>query len=65
MIRLRYLYLLLAIIGIILASYGFSGVIDDRNKQGILRAGLLLLGIILLGLGLLLYGAPHFFSSPE
>ena len=60
---MRYFYLLVAVIGIILASYGFSGAIDDRVKNGTLRAFLLLIGIILMALGLLLYGVPHFFSS--
>ena len=61
---MRYFYLMIAVLGIIMASYGFSGAIDDRIKNGTFRAFLLLLGIILMALGLLLYGVPHFFSSP-
>ena len=60
---MRYLYLVLAVIGIILASYGFGGAIDDRVKNGTLRAFLLLIGVICMAMGLLLYGVPHFFSS--
>ena len=60
---MRYLYLVLAVIGIILASYGFSGAIDNRIKNGTFRALLMLIGIICMALGLLLYGVPHFFSA--
>ena len=60
---MRYFYLVIAVIGIILASYGFSGAIDERVKNGTFRAILLLIGIILMALGLLLYGVPHFFSA--
>lgn len=60
---MKYLYVIMTIIGIILASYGFSGAIDDRIKNGTFRAFLLLIGIIIMALGLLLFGAPHFFTG--
>jgi hypothetical protein len=57
------IYIVMTILGIVLASYGFSGAIDDRIKNGTFRAFLLLIGIIIMALGLLLYGVPHFFSG--
>ncbi len=60
---MKYIYIVMTVLGVILASYGFSGAIDDRIKNGTFRAFLLLIGIIIMTLGLLLYGVPHFFTG--
>lgn len=60
---MRFFYLLIGIIGVILTIYGFNGIIDPRIKKNSLRAFLMLIGILMMIFGLLLYGVPHFFSS--
>ena len=64
---MRYLYLVVGIIGLILASYGFCVTVDESNEEQKSKTAwktlYLLIGLILMVLGLLLYGVPHFFSS--
>lgn len=60
---MRLFYLLIGIIGVILAIYGFNGIIDPRIKKNNLRAFIMLIGILMMIFGLLLYGVPNFFSG--
>jgi uncharacterized membrane protein len=62
---MRYLFLVLGIIGLILTSYGFWITVDETGteKKSGWKPLLLMLGILLMILGLLLYGVPNFFSS--
>ena len=61
---MRYLFLFIGMIGLILTSYGFWVSIDQTNpdKTAFWKPGMLLVGIILMIFGLLLYGVPDFFK---
>jgi sulfite exporter TauE/SafE len=59
----KIVYVVMVIIGITLASYGFEAAINEKISNATLRSILMLVGIILMAMGLLLFGDPHFFSA--
>ncbi|MCX7918869.1 MAG: hypothetical protein N3A72_04520 [bacterium] len=60
---MRYLFLIIAIAGFSLTSYGFWFAVDEMafGKKSKWKPLTLLVGIVLMIFGLLLYGVPNFF----